>query len=137
MGIDNFADIPNGTPSLENRMDILWTYGVDTGKISRTKFVELFSTNPAKINGLDYRKGHIGIGYDADIVIFNPDKVGVITAEGSLQGVDYSPYEGMKKIGTVEQVYLRGKLMVEDGKFIGKKGQGKFIKGKPFGLCYR
>lgn len=136
MGIKNFADIPNGTPSLENRLDILWTYGVEAGKISKSKFVELFSTNPAKINGLD-KKGHIGIGYDADIVIFDPNKTGVITAEGSLQGVDYSPYEGMKKIGAVEKVYLRGKLTAKDGKFIGEKGQGRFIKGKPFGLCYK
>lgn len=137
MGRNNFADIPNGTPSLENRLDVLWTYGVEAGKISRTKLVELFATNPAKINGLDQQKGHIGIGYDADLVIFDPDYEGIITAEGNLQGVDYCPYEGMGKKGRVEQVYLRGRLTVEEGHFIGEKGQGQFIKGKPFGLCYR
>jgi len=136
MGKDDFTKIPNGAPGLENRLAVLWTYGVETGKISRQKLVEIFATNPAKINGIFHRKGHIGVGYDADLVIFDPTWRGVMTVEGSLQGVDYCTFEGMEQKGRPDKVYLRGKLTVEKGKFIGQKGQGEFIEGKPFGLCY-
>jgi len=117
-------------------LSVLWTYGVVKGKINRQKFVELFATAPAKINGLFPRKGHIGIGADADIIVLDPNYKGVMSVENSLQGVDYCAYEGMEQIGRVEKVFLRGKLTVDNGKFIGKAGQGEFIKGKPFGLAY-
>lgn len=136
LGKDDFTVIPNGAPGLENRMAVLWTYGVAKGRISRQKFVDLFATSPAKINGLFPRKGHICIGGDADIVIFDPDFKGVMSVEGSLQGVDFCAYEGMEQIGRVEKVFLRGKLTVDGGKFIGTPGQGEFIRGKPFGLVY-
>ncbi len=83
-----------------------------------------------------HKKGHIGLGYDADIVIFNPNWKGTISNENSLHNVDYNPYEGMEQIGRPEKVFLRGNLIVDEGKYIGQKGQGEFIKGKPFGLCY-
>lgn len=137
MGYDDFTGIPNGAPGLENRLGILWTYGVDTGRISRQRLVDLFATTPAKVNGISHVKGHIGIGYDADLVIYNPSVRSIITNETSLHGVDYNPYEGFEQIGRVEKVFLRGNLIVDDGKFIGGSGQGKFIKGKPFGLCYK
>lgn len=137
LGINDFTKIPNGAPGLENRMAVLWTYGVEKGRISRQKFVDLFATAPAKINGLFPRKGHIGIGSDADIVLFDPNWKGVMSVENSLQGVDYCSYEGMEQIGKVEKVFLRGKLTVDEGKFIGKQGQGQFIKGDPFGLVYQ
>ncbi len=137
LGKDDFTVIPNGAPGLENRLAVLWTYGVEKGRISRQKFVELFATAPAKINGLFPRKGHIGIGSDADIVIFDPDFKGVMSVENSLQGVDYCTYEGMEQIGRVEKVFLRGNLTVDDGIFIGHAGQGEFIKGQPFGLAYQ
>jgi len=136
LGKDDFTVIPNGAPGLENRLSVLWTYGVVKGKINRQKFVELFATAPAKINGLFPRKGHIGIGADADIIVLDPNYKGVMSVENSLQGVDYCAYEGMEQIGRVEKVFLRGKLTVDNGKFIGKAGQGEFIKGKPFGLAY-
>lgn len=136
LGKDDFTKIPNGAPGLENRLGILWTYGVETGKISRQRFVDLFTTAPAKINGLFPRKGTIAVGSDADIVIFDPSWKGIMTVENSLQGVDYCAFEGMEQIGRVEKVYLRGKLTVENNKFIGKEGQGEFIKGDPFGLAY-
>lgn len=136
MGYGDFTKIPNGAPGLENRLAVLWTYGVEKGKISRQQLVDIFATKPAKINGLFDRKGHIGVGYDADIVLFDPKWHGTITAKTSLQGVDYNAYEGMEQIGRADKVFLRGKLTVDDGKFIGQKGQGQFIKGKPFGLCY-
>ncbi len=137
LGKDDFTGIPNGAPGLENRLAVLWTYGVAQGKISRQKFVELFATAPAKINGLFPRKGHISIGGDADIVVLDPDFRGVMSVRNSLQGVDYCTYEGMEQIGRVEKVFLRGKLTVDQGAFIGQAGQGAFIKGQPFGLVYQ
>ncbi len=137
MGIDDFTNIPNGCPGVQDRLAILWTYGVNRGKISRQRLVDLFATTPAKVNGLDYRKGHIGVGYDADIVIYDPEPRSIITNETSLHGVDFNIYEGMVQEGKVDKVFLRGKLMVEDGKFIGKEGDGEFIPAKPFGLCYQ
>lgn len=137
LGKDSFVNIPNGAPGLQDRLAIMWTYGVEKGKISRQKFVELFATAPAKINGLFPRKGTLAIGSDADIVIFDPEWKGVISNKTSLHGVDYSSFEGMEQIGRAEKVLLRGKLTVDDGKFIGKQGQGKFIPGEPFGLAYQ
>lgn len=136
MGIDSFTNIPNGAPGLENRLAILWTYGVEQNKITKQKLVELFSTNPAKINGISHRKGDIAPGYDADLVVFDPSWEGIISNENSLQGVDYNPYEGMKQIGRVEKVFLRGNLIVDDAKYIGSQGDGELVKGKPYGMCY-
>lgn len=136
MGKDDFTGIPNGAPGLENRLGVLWTKGVEEGNITRQQLVDLYATTPAKVNGIDYKKGHLGIGYDADIVLYNPEYKSIITNETSLQGVDYSPYEGMEQIGRPEKVFLRGKLVVDDGKYIGKEGQGEFVPGKAFGLAY-
>ena len=131
----SFADIPNGAPSLQNRLNILWTYGVCQGKLSRSRLVDLFSTTPARINGLE-SKGHIAVGYDADIVVFDPEYQGVISVENNLEGVDYCPFEGFEQKGRAETVLLRGMKVVEDGKYAGVKGQGKFVPGKPFGYVY-
>ena len=136
MGIDDFTNIPNGAPGVQDRLAILWTEGVNKGKISRQRLVDLFSTTPAKINGLAHRKGHIGVGYDADLVIYDPNGSSIISNETSLHGVDYSLFEGMKQEGRVDKVFLRGQLLVEGGTFIGKEGVGEFIPSKPFGLCY-
>lgn len=137
MGKDDFRYIPNGAPGLENRLGVLWTAGVETRKITRQQFVDLFATTPAKINGIDDKKGHIGIGYDADIVIYNPKYKAKISNKTSLQGVDFNSYEGFEQIGRPEKVLLRGKLIAEGGKYMGYEGQGKFIPGKPYGLCYK
>lgn len=132
---NSFADIPNGAPSLQNRLNLLWTYGVCEGKISRSRLVDLFATMPAKINGLT-QKGQIAAGFDADVVIFDPNYAGTISAANNLEGVDYCPFEGFVQKGRAETVFLRGKKIVKDGKYIGEKGQGKFIPGKPFGHAY-
>ncbi|RDW16706.1 dihydropyrimidinase [Oceanobacillus chungangensis] len=134
-GIHDFTKIPNGCPSAQDRLALLWTYGVETKKITKEKFVELFATNPAKVVGLP-GKGQIAIGYDADIVIFDPEYRGKITVEESYHQSDYNTFEGMEMIGRPEKVYLRGQLTAENGKFVGRKGQGKYIKAKPYGLCY-
>lgn len=131
----NFSNIPNGCPGVQDRLALLWTYGVCTGTITRQKFVELFATNPAKVVGLP-GKGELRIGADADIVIFNPEWKGVITNKDSLHGIDYEPFEGFKIQGRPEQVYLRGRLVAENGVFVGERGKGKWQKCQPYGLCY-
>lgn len=131
----SFADVPNGAPSVQNRVNAMWTYGVCTGKLSKQEFVNVISTSPAKINGLT-EKGHIAVGYDADIVVFDPEYRGVMGVESCLEGVDYSIYEGMEQKGRPETVLLRGQVIVEDAKYVGEKGQGKLAKGKPFGSAY-
>ena len=137
MGKDDFTNIPNGSPGVQDRLAILWTYGVFRGKISRQRLVDLFATTPAKINGLDHRKGHIGVGYDADIVLYDPKPTSIISNKNSLHGVDFNIYEGMVQEGKVDKVFLRGKLMVDNGEFIGKMGDGEFIPANAFGLCYQ
>ncbi len=132
----SFADIPNGAPGLQNRLNILWTYGVCEGKISRSRLVDLFATMPAEINGLE-NKGRLAVGYDADIVIFDPDYEGIISAKTNLEGVDYSPFEGFKQKGRPETVFLRGQKIVDKAEYIGHKGQGKFVPGKPYGAAYK
>jgi dihydropyrimidinase len=133
---NSFADIPNGAPSLQNRLNILWTYGVCEGKITKSQLVDLYATMPAKINGLS-KKGQIEIGFDGDLVIFDPNFEGTISVANNLEGVDYCPFEGFLQKGRADTVFLRGKKIVEGGKYIGEKGQGKFVPGKPFGYCYR
>ena len=131
----SFADIPNGAPSLQNRLNILWTYGVEEGRISRSRLVDLFATMPAKINGLT-KKGQLAVGFDGDVVVFDPDYDGVIQAVNNLEGVDYCPFEGFQQKGRTETVFLRGKKVVEKGRYIGEKGQGQFVPGQPFGAAY-
>jgi dihydropyrimidinase len=135
-GRDSFVKIPNGAPGLENRIPIIWTEGVAKGRISRSKFVELCCTNPAKINGLYPQKGTFAIGSDADIVIFDPDYRGTVTNETSLHRSDYNAYEGWEQIGRADKVFLRGELVGDSGTYVGRQGSGSFISGKPFGLCY-
>lgn len=135
-GIHDFSKIPNGCPSVQDRLALLWTYGVETGRITKAKFVELFAANPAKIVGLYPEKGQIAVGSDADIVVFDPEYRGKITVTESYHQSDYNTFEGMDMIGRPEKVFLRGNLVAENGKYVGHKGQGKYIKANPYGLCY-
>lgn len=135
-GMGDFSKIPNGCPGVQERLALLWTYGVEKGRISRQKLVDVYATTPAKIVGLYPQKGQIAIGSDADIVIFDPDWKGTMSVKDSLHGIDYSSFEGFEQIGRPEKVFLRGKLVAENGKFVGERGKGKYIKAKPFGLCY-
>ena len=135
-GRDDFTKIPNGSPGAGDRLHMLWTNGVETGRISRQKFVEIFATQPAKINGIYPKKGHLDIGSDADIVIFDPEYRGKVHLEDNPNGVDYNVYEGREMIGRVESVLLRGKVVVKCAKFMGQYGQGEFIHAKNFAACY-
>lgn len=128
MGKDDFSKIPNGHPAIENRMELLFSEGVNKGKISLNKFVEVSSTNAAKIFGMFPQKGTIGIGADADIVIFDPNEEHTISVKTHHMNVDYSGYEGWKLKGKVKQTILRGTLAIDNGDVKIKKGYGKFIK---------
>ena len=105
--------------------------GVRKGRISLNRFVELVSTRPAKIFGLYPRKGSITIGADADILIWDPKAKWTISAKTHRMKVDYNPYEGREVTGVPAKVLLRGQVVVEDQKFTGKVGQGKFIAREP------
>ena len=128
LGADDFTKIPNGLPGVQDRMPILWTYGVHAGKISVNQFVALTSTNPAKIFGLYPRKGALVPGADADIVIWDPEKHVKYGVAHSHQRTDYNLYEGWELVGYPEKVFLRGKLIVDEEKWLGKSGDGKFLK---------
>lgn len=137
MGLDDFRKIPNGSPGLENRLPMLWTYGVETGKITRPELVEYYAASPARNNGIDHKKGYLAPGYDADIVIYNPHVKKKVKLEDSLNGVDFTIYEGFDQVGECDAVFLRGTQVVKDAKYIGEQGQGHFVKGKPFGTAFR
>lgn len=128
MGEKDFSKIPNGHPAIEHRMELLYSEGVNKGKITLNKYVEVTSTNAAKIFGMFPQKGTIGIGADADIVIFDPEKKHTLSAKTHHMNVDYSGYEGWEVTGKAETVLLRGKIAVDNGKEKIKKGYGKFIK---------
>src|SRR5262245_15890472 len=128
LGRDDFSKIPNGGPGVENRMSLIYDGGVVQKRISLNRFVELTSTAAAKIFGLFPKKGTIAVGSDADIVIFDPNREQTITAKTHHMRVDYSAYEGRTVRGVTETVLCRGSVIVEDGIFKGKAGDGRFLK---------
>ena len=131
MGKDDFTKIPNGIPSLEERVNLLYTYGVKTGKIDLHRFVDVASTQAAKLFDLFPRKGTIQLGADADLVVFDPDYRGTISAKTQSMNVDYSAFEGWKLEGKTRDVTVRGQVAVRDGKFCGQLGRGQFLQRKP------
>jgi dihydropyrimidinase len=131
MGKDDFTKIPNGIPSLEERVNLLYTYGVRAGKIDLHTFVNVASTRVAKTFGLFPRKGTIQPGADADLVIFDPNYRGAISARTQLMNVDYSVFEGWKIEGRPHVVTTRGQVAARDGKFVGTLGRGKFLQREP------
>jgi dihydropyrimidinase len=131
MGRDDFTKIPNGIPSLEDRVNLLFTHGVKTGRLDLHTFVNVASTNAAKIFGLFPRKGAIQIGADADLVVYDPNYRGTISAKTQMMNVDYSAFEGWEIGGRPSVVTVRGEVAVRDGKFIGTIGRGKFLKREP------
>jgi len=128
VGQKDFSKIPNGHPAIENRMELLFSEGVNTGKISINKFVEVACTNPAKIFGMFPRKGTIAVGSDADIMIFDPNEKHTLSVKTHHMNVDYSGYEGWELKGKVKTVVLRGKVAIDQGECLVPKGYGKFIK---------
>jgi dihydropyrimidinase len=128
LGKNDFTKIPNGAPGVEHRVPLIFNGGVVENRISLNRFVELTSTAAAKMFGLFPRKGTIAVGSDADIVIFDPEKEQTISAQSHHMNVDYSAYEGRKIRGVVETVLSRGKVVVDNGSFTGKPGDGRFLK---------
>jgi dihydropyrimidinase len=128
LGRDDFTKIPNGLPAVGDRLPILWTYGVRAGKISANQFVALTSTNPAKIFGLYPRKGALIPGSDADMVIWDSEKRVKYGVAHSRHRTDYNLFEGWEVVGMPEKVFLRGKLIVDGENWLGKAGQGQFLK---------
>jgi len=130
LGKDDFTKIPNGLPGVEDRLPILWTTGVRSGKITANQFVAYNSTNPAKIFGLYPRKGALLPGSDADIVIWDPEKKVTYGIAHTHQRTDYNLYEGWELTGMPEKVFLRGKLIVNGEQWLGNAGGGQFLKRK-------
>lgn len=128
MGKDDFTKIPNGIPSIEDRVTLLWTHGVKTGRLTPEQFVAVASTNAAKIFGLWPRKGIIQPGADADLVIWDPSYRGTISAKRQTQAVDYNAFEGMAIEGRPAVVTVRGEVAVRDGTFCGTVGRGQFLR---------
>jgi dihydropyrimidinase len=128
MGRGNFAKIPNGVPAIEWRTTLLYHFGVRSGRIGLNRFIELIATNPAKLFGCYPRKGDIAPGSDADLVVFDPDREVTLSADTQVSESDYNPYEGWTVHGYVEKVLLRGQLIVENGRFVGRKGAGRFLR---------
>ena len=131
MGKDDFTKIPNGIPSIEDRINLLWTHGVKTGRLSLQQFVAVASTNAAKIFDLWPRKGVIQPGADADLVIYDPSYRGTISAKTQTQAVDYNAFEGWPIEGRPAVVTVRGKVAVRDGRFCGTVGRGRFLERRP------
>jgi len=127
LGRDNFSKIPNGIPSIADRFNLLYTYGVGAGRLSLNRFVDVVCTAPAKIFGLYPKKGSIMVGGDADLVIFDPQAEGVVSARTSRHNVDYSAYEGLPLKGLPVDVLLRGRFAVRDGRYVGEQGAGRYI----------
>ena len=130
MGKDDFSKIPNGHPAIEHRMELLFSEGVNTGKISLNKYVELTSTNAAKIFGMFPQKGTIGIGADADIVLIDPNEKHTISVKTHHMNTNYSSYEGWELTGKIKTVLLRGEVAIDKGECLVQKGFGKFIQRK-------
>jgi dihydropyrimidinase len=128
MGKDNFTMIPNGIPGLEDRVNLMYTYGVKRGGLSLERFVDALSTKAAKLFGLYPKKGAIAVGSDADLVIYDPEYRGVISAKTQKMNCDYSGFEGVEIEGRPAVVTVRGKVQVKDGVFVGEPGRGEFLR---------
>jgi dihydropyrimidinase len=131
MGKDDFTKIPNGIPSLEDRVNAFYTYGVKRGRLDLHRFVEAASTQSAKLFGLFPQKGTIQLGSDADLVVYDPAYKGVISAKTQTMNVDYNAFEGMPIEGRPHVVTVRGQVAARDGKFVGTVGRGRFLQREP------
>jgi dihydropyrimidinase len=131
LGREDFTKIPNGLPGVQDRLPVLWTSGVGSGKLTAQQFVALTSTNPARIFGLYPRKGALLPGSDADLVIWDPQKKVRYGIAHSAQRTDYNLYEGWELTGYPEKVFLRGILIVDGEHWLGKRGAGQFLKRAP------
>jgi len=128
LGINDFTKIPNGGPGVENRLHLIHHHGVNAGKLTLNRFVEITSTAPARIFGMYPKKGAIAAGSDADIVIWNPLAGHIISAKTHNMRVDYSMFEGFEVKGNADKVLSRGEVIVEKGNYLGRVGRGQYIR---------
>ena len=131
LGKDSFVNIPNGIPGIEDRVNLLYTFGVKRGRLDLDRFVDAASTRAAKLFGLFPRKGTIAVGSDADLVIYDPEYRGAISAKSQHVNNNYNAFEGLQIEGWPSVVTVRGKVQVRDGQFVGERGRGKFLKREP------
>jgi dihydropyrimidinase len=137
LGKDDFSKIPNGAPGVENRLQLLFHHGVNAGKLSLNRFVELVSTTPARLFGLYPKKGELAPGSDADIVIWDPNADHLITSKTHHMRCDYSMFEGFQVKGNAKMVLSRGAVIVEHGKFQGRTGGGSFLRREARGGAWK
>ncbi len=128
LGAKAFTQIPNGIPGIEDRVNLMYTYGVKRGRLDIHRFVDALSTRAAKLFGLYPRKGTIAVGADADIVVYDPDYRGTITAANQYTNNDYNGFEGWAIEGRPAVVTVRGKVQVRDGKFVGELDRGRMLR---------
>jgi dihydropyrimidinase len=133
LGRDDFSKIPNGGPGLEDRLKMIHHFGVNEGKITLNRMVELLATNPAKLFGLYPRKGTVAVGSDADLVIFDPTRRVTISASTHHSKSDYNLYEGTEVTGAPDVVLLRGNVLIENDELVASPGIGQFVKRARFG----
>jgi dihydropyrimidinase len=131
LGANDFTCIPNGLPGIEDRINLLYTYGVLQDRIDLERLVDIGSTQAARIFGLYPRKGAVAVGSDADLVVYDPAWRGVISAKTHSMNVDYSAYEGWPIKGRPAWVTVRGQVAVEEGRFVGAQDHGRFIPRSP------
>ena len=128
LGRGDFRKVPNGLPGVEDRVDLMYDGGVVAGRITKERWVEILSTAPARMFGMFPRKGTVGVGADADLVVYDPNRKRTISAATHHMDVDYSCYEGRQVQGASDIVLSRGSVIVRDGQFTGRKGHGRFLK---------
>jgi dihydropyrimidinase len=126
-GLGNFSKIPNGTGGLEDRLPMLWTHGVATGRLTPNEFVAVTSTNIAKILNMYPKKGAVLVGADADLVVLDPEKEKTITARAQQSAIDYNVFEGQKVKGLPRYTLTRGHVAINDGKVETREGHGAFV----------
>jgi dihydropyrimidinase len=136
MGKDDFRLIPNGTGGVENRLEVLWEHGVNTGRLTMNEFVRVTSTNAAQIFNIYPRKGSISVGADADIVVWDPQATKTISAKTHQQKVDYNIFEGMTVTGCASHTISRGKVVFADGNLDVERGAGRYVDRPAFAPYY-
>src|SRR5919202_742857 len=132
LGKDDFSKIPNGGPGLEDRLKMIHHFGVNEGRITLNRMVELLATNPARLFGLYPKKGTIAVGSDGDVVVLDPGRRHTLSAKTHHSKSDYNLYEGTEVVGAVDTVLLRGQVLVENGELVAQPGVGQFVRRAKF-----
>lgn len=137
LGKEDFRKIPNGTGGVEERMAVLWNFGVNTGRLTRSEFVRATSTAAAQIFGLYPRKGAIEVGADADLVLWDPEAKRTISAKTHHSNIDFNIFEGVEVQGVPKYTLSRGEVVFREGKLVGERGRGRYLPRSPFQPYFR